>query len=336
MLTHYLRLTIVLTFLLFKLAGCTTEPASETVEEVVDSTTTDTKTYEAVSLLGDTLYPMELSPTRKAQYDSALQVAQADYQQFPDSADYVVWVGRRLGYLSRYQDAIDVFTKGIQRFPNSAELYRHRGHRYITTRQFDKAIADLEKSAELLKNQPVRIEPDGIPIPLPPDQEPTSLQFNVYYHLGLAHYLNGNYGKAAEAYQQCLAFCDDHDEVVATTDWLYMTYRRLGEDEVAERLLVDIQQDMQIVANEGYFERLLMYKGMLPPDSLLQISTASSPDDRALELATKGYGVANYYLNEGDSTTGADMLQDIVDGRYWAAFGYIAAEADLARLKEQE
>ncbi|MEM8968687.1 MAG: hypothetical protein AAGE93_19885 [Bacteroidota bacterium] len=58
MLTHYLRLTIVLTFLLFKLAGCTTEPASETVEEVVDSTTTDTKTYEAVSLLGDTLYPM--------------------------------------------------------------------------------------------------------------------------------------------------------------------------------------------------------------------------------------------------------------------------------------
>ncbi|MEM9832532.1 MAG: tetratricopeptide repeat protein [Bacteroidota bacterium] len=333
--TIYLHLlTILLLLSLAIVTGCTTENTSETTAPAADSTTDNSESYEAISLLGDTLYAMDLSPERKAQYDSALQAARTDYQQFPDSTDYIVWVGRRLGYLSRYQDAIETFTEGIQKFPNSAELYRHRGHRYITTRQFDKAITDLEKSAQLLENQPIRIEPDGIPIPVPPDQEPTSLQFNVYYHLGLAHYLNGSYGEAAEAYQRCLEFCDDPDEVVATTDWLYMTYRRMGEDEVAERLLVDIRQDMTIVANEGYFERLLMYKGMLEPDSLLQVNNTASPDDRDLELATKGYGVANYYLNGGDSTAGTDMLQDIVDGRYWAAFGYIAAEADLARLEE--
>lgn len=323
-------------FLIFGFIGCKTETAPETAEEMTDSTAVTTQSYQAISLLGDTLYAMELSPERQIQYDSALQVAQQKYEQQPDSVDRVVWVGRRLSYLSRYQESIDTFTEGIKKFPNSAELYRHRGHRYITTRQFDKAIADLEKSAELLQNQPIIIEPDGIPIPVPAEQEPTSLQFNVYYHLGLAHYLKGEYGEAAEAYQRCLEYCDDADEVVATVDWLYMTYRRLGEDEVAERLLADVEQEMNIVANEGYFERLLMYKGMMEPDSLLQIPETASPDDRALQLATKGYGVANYYLNQGDSTSGAAMMEDIVDGRYWAAFGYIAAEADLARMREVE
>ncbi|MGB3587524.1 MAG: tetratricopeptide repeat protein [Tunicatimonas sp.] len=324
-------------YLLFLvLIGCTSEPKSESKVETSDSTTTETPSYEAISMLGDTLYAMDLSPERQAQYDSALQAAQQKYQQQPDSVDQLVWVGRRLGYLSRYQESINTFTEGIQKFPNSPELYRHRGHRYITTRQFDKAVADLQKSAELLENQPIIIEPDGIPIPVPPQQEPTTLQFNVYYHLGLAHYLNGEYGKAAESYQRCLEFCDDDDEVVATVDWLYMTYRRLGEDEVAERLLADVEQEMNIVANDGYFERLLMYKGVMEPDSLLQIPETASPDDRALQLATKGYGVANYYLSQGDSTSGTKMMEDIVDGRYWAAFGYIAAEADLARLKDAE
>ncbi|WKN43938.1 tetratricopeptide repeat protein [Tunicatimonas pelagia] len=318
------------------LTGCKTETTSETAEEMSDSTTVKPVPYQAISLLGDTLYAMELSPERQAQYDSVLQASREYYQQQPDSVDRLVWVGRRLGYLSRYQESIDTFTEGIQQFPDSPELYRHRGHRYITTRQFDKAIADLEKSAKLLEGQPIIIEPDGIPIPVPAEQEPTSLQFNVYYHLGLAHYLKGDYGKAAEAYQQCLEYCDDSDEVVATVDWLYMTYRRLGEDEVAERLLAEVEQEMDIVANEGYFERLLMYKGMMAPDSLLQIPKTASPDDRALQLATKGYGVANYYLNQGDSSAGTEMMKDIVDGRYWAAFGYIAAEADLARLEEAE
>ena len=334
---YLLRLVSSLVFLsMIMLFGCNSETSPETAETTVDSTSTASRSYEAVSLLGDTLYAMELSPDRQAQYDSALQAAQQDFQQYPDSVDHILWVGRRLGYLSRYQEAIETFTEGIEKFPNAAELYRHRGHRYITTRQFDKAVADLQKSAELLKDQPIIIEPDGIPIPVPAEQEPTSLQFNVYYHLGLVHYLQGEYGKAAEAYQQCLEYCDDADEVVATVDWLYMTYRRLGEDEVAERLLADVEQEMDIVANEGYFERLLMYKGMMDPDSLLRISDTTSPDDRDLALATRGYGVANYYLNQGDSTMGTEMMGDIVDGRYWAAFGYIAAEADLARMKAAE
>ncbi len=270
----------------------------------------------------------------QAQYDSALQVAQRNYQRDSAQLDNVIWLGRRLGYLGRYQDAVRVFTEGLKRFPESAELYRHRGHRYITLRQFDRAASDLKRSAALLKDQPLRIEPNGIPIPLPANDRPSSLQFNVYYHLGLAHYLNGNYGAAAQAYEQTLTYAKSDDDRVAVADWLYMNYRRLGEDEVAEHMLGEIREEMDIRANEGYFERLLMYSGYVDPDSLLRASRRDGSS--SLSAATVGYGVGNYLLSEGDTTAGRQVLEDVIDGQYWAAFGYIAAEADLARQRSQE
>ncbi len=313
------------------LMGCPSANDPETVAEP-EIIAAAKRSYEAISLLGDTLYAPELSETVQAQYDSVLQVAQRNYQQDAAQLDNVIWLGRRLGYLGRYQDAVRVFTEGLKRFPESAELYRHRGHRYITLRQFDRAVSDLEKSAALLEDQPLRIEPNGIPIPLPPNDRPSSLQFNVYYHLGLARYLNGDYGAAAQAYERTLTYAESDDDLVAVADWLYMTYRRLGEDEVAERTLADIQQEMDIRANEGYFERLLMYSGYVDPDSLLRASRR----DGSLTAATTGYGVGNYLLSEGDSTQGQQILEDVIDGQYWAAFGYIAAEADLARQRGRE
>lgn len=294
------------------------------------------KQYEAISLLGDTLYAIDLPADQKKQYDSALQVAETNYQQNPEDLNNIIWLGRRLAYLHHYQDAIQVYTKGLQKHPNSPELYRHRGHRYITTRQFNKAIKDLEKSALLAENMPVTLEPDGIPLPLPAHQTPTSLQFNIYYHLGLAYFLSGDYGKAAQAYEKCLTYCEQQDEMAATADWLYMTYRRLGEDEVAEKTLDMIKEDMHLQDSEGYFERILMYKGLIEPDSLLRIKQQSALTDHHILMTTHTYGIGSYYMVNGDTEKGIKVLHDVIDSRYWAASGYIAAEADIARLQKEE
>lgn len=310
------------------------EKANTVQNNAEDSVLTDDKVVEAISLLGDTLYRLDLPDERKSQYDSALDVALKNYNNAPQNLDNIIWLGRRQAYLGRYQEAIKTYTQGLQLFPNAPELYRHRGHRYISTRQFEKAISDLEKSAQLAKSIPLTVEANGIPLPLPEDDRPTTLQFNIYYHLGLAYYLEGEYGKAAETYEQCLTFCQTDDEIAATADWLYMAYRRLGEDEVAEETLAMIREDMDIRENEGYFERLLMYKGLVSPDSLLAIGSNVPLADRDLALATQGYGVGNFYLYNGEQQVGQEILEDIVEGRHWAAFGYIAAEADLARMKE--
>ena len=315
--------------------GCQPAQDQETTlsPEKVDSIK---RSYEAISLLGDTLYAPELPASVRERYDSALLVAEDNYRQRPTDLDNLLGWGHQLGELSRFREAIDVFTKGLRLFPESAELYQHRGHRYITIRQFDKAILDLEKSAELLSHRSVRLAPDGTPLPLSPDHPTPSLQFDVYYHLGLAYYLTEQYGKAAEAYETCLTFCDTDDQTVATADWLYMTYRRLGEDEVAERTLSAIREDMQVQESEGYLEHLLMYKGDIEPEALLAsldtLARASSVD-RSQATATTYYGVGNFYLYEGDTLLGEEMFKDIVDGRHWAALEYIAAEADLARQR---
>ncbi len=69
-----------------------------------------------------------------------------------------------------------------------------------------------------------------------------------------------------------------------------------------------------------------MYKGRRTPESVLNLNTA---DD--VQIATQGYGVGNWHLVNGDRGKAKEIFDRVVAGRAWAAFGYIAAEADLKR-----
>jgi tetratricopeptide (TPR) repeat protein len=205
-------------------------------------------------------------------------------------------------------------------------LYRHRGHRLITTRQLDAAIADLEKAAALMAGRPDEIEPDGAP---GRRKEPTStLRFNVYYHLGLAHYLKGDFERAAAAYRLCMESSRASDEnLVATSDWLYMTLRRLGRHDEAAKVLEPIHAAMKIKDDQQYFDRLQMYKGVYAPEDLLRVG--GDP----VTAATLAYGVANWYFYNGRKDEAKALFQQIVKGPNWMPFGFIAAEAELARMK---
>ena len=85
---------------------------------------------------------------------------------------------------------------------------------------------------------------------------------------------------------------------------------------------------MDILENQAYHRRLLMYKGLEKPEALLD---TKSPDPT--QIATQGYGVANYYLVTGDRARAREVFERIVAGAGWNAFGFIAAEADLHRMK---
>lgn len=279
---------------------------------------------EATSLLGRPLLRQMDFPNRE-QLEANLAAAQADFSANPDSADALIWLGRRQAYLWQYQDAIATFTQGIERFPEDPRMYRHRGHRYITVRNLDAAIADFEKAAALFAGQPDEIEPDGQPNAM--NMPRSTLQFNVWYHLGLAHYLKGDFEQALAAYEECMAVSDNDDSIVATADWYWMTLMRLGRAEEAATLLEQIHADMDIIENDSYLRRMLMYKGQATPESLLDTSTA---DD--LTIATQGYGVGNWYLVNGNTDMAREIFERVIAGRSWSAFGYIAAEAELARM----
>lgn len=282
---------------------------------------------EATSLLGTPLYRRTFTAEQQAPLDSNLRAAQAAYERTPDDADSIIWLGRRQAYLEQYQDAIRTFTEGIGKHPDDPRMYRFRGHRYLTVREIDKGIADFEKAAELAKGTPDATEPDGAPNAR---NTPTSTtQGNIYYHLALGRYIKGDYSGALAAWQEAMRLARNNDTKVAVSDWLYMTLRRLGRDDEAKAMLAPITADMDVFENTAYHRRLLMYKGELPADSLL--NPAGAPE---LQFVTQGYGVANWYLANGDSVKGYEVLDKVLATRYWAAFGYLAAEADVARRRE--
>ena len=282
---------------------------------------------EATSLLGKPLVPAPIAAEARKTLEENLKQAEIVYGRNPDDPDATIWLGRRIAYLGRYRDAIETFSEGIEKHPDDARLYRHRGHRYITVREFPKAIADLTKAAQLVKGMPDQVEPDGQPNPR---NIPTStLQSNIYYHLGLAHYLSGDFAGAADAYAECMKVSKNNDMLVATTYWSYLTQLRLGKPSEAAALLAPIAADMEIIENASYHRLLRMFKGELSPDALLASGAAG------LDTVTTSYGVAAWHLANGRREDAVKLLSNIVDGipEQWPAFGYVAAEADLARLR---
>lgn len=280
---------------------------------------------EGVSLLGRPLVSPEPTGAAKTRLEADLARAEADLARDPHSAEAGVWVGRRLGYLGRYRDAIAAFSRVIAEHPDDPHAYRHRGHRYISVRELDKAIADLQRAADLTRGKPDEIEVDGAPNKY--NKPRSTLQSNILYHLGLAYYLKGEFARALPVYRDAMVVSRVNDDMlVATADWLYMTLRRLGRDAEAREVLAPIREQMDILENDAYHARLLMYKGLRTPESVLNLNTA---DD--VQIATQGYGVGNWYLVNGDKTRARDIFERVVAGKAWSAFGFIAAEAELAR-----
>ena len=281
---------------------------------------------QGTSLLGKPLIPAAPAENARERLEANLAAAREQYDKNPSDADALIWLGRRLAYLGRYRDAIAAFTEGIQKHPGDARMYRHRGHRYITVRELDKAVADFNKAAALIAGKPDEIEPDGQPNA---KNIPTStLNTNVFYHLGLAHYLRGEFEPALAAYRQCIRFSKNPDMLVATTHWLYMTLRRLDRPGEAHQALEPITTDMEIIENASYHRLLMLYKGTEKADALAASLAAGS-----LDAVTVGYGLGNWHLYNGRPDQARTMFRQIVDKNQsqWPAFGYVAAEAELAR-----
>jgi tetratricopeptide (TPR) repeat protein len=280
---------------------------------------------QAMSLSGEALYPPEMSEEARRDRETRLAEARADYEADPDDADAIIWLGRRTAYLGEYREAIAIFSEGIAKYPDDPHMYRHRGHRYITVRRFGDAIADLERAAQLVAGTDDEVEPDGMPnvrnIPT------STLHSNIWYHLGLAYYLKGDFENALRAYRECVTVSGNPDMLVATSHWLYMTLRRLGREDEAAAALDAIDAEMDIIENDTYHRLLLMYKGELDAEALLAEAQAAD----GIENATLGYGIGNWHYYNSRLEQAEGVFRSVLQGPQWAAFGYIAAEADVQR-----
>ncbi|HJP02336.1 MAG TPA: tetratricopeptide repeat protein [Planctomycetota bacterium] len=279
---------------------------------------------QAISLLGARLHSPQLESERRADLTADLEWAAARLAANPQSEQALVWLGRRNAYLGQYRSAVRIFTEGLALFPDSYKLLRHRGHRHITLRELDAAIADLTLAAELIRGVPDEIEPDGAPNAL---GIPTSTSHgNIHYHLGLAHYLRGDFERALASYRECARFDTNDDMRCATAYWTYMILRRLDRPAQARVALHGIDADMNVIENHAYQRLLLFFAGLLDEQGLfagVERGTIAGP--------TTMYGLGNWHLFEGRPERARRIFEEIVEGGVWPAFGHLAAEAELSR-----
>jgi hypothetical protein len=84
---------------------------------------------------------------------------------------------------------------------------------------------------------------------------------------------------------------------------------------------------MKVSGSRVYLDRLLMYKGLYTPEDLLRAGGDT------VNAATYGYAVGNWYLYSGQKERAREVFERVVTGPNWMPFGFIGAEAELARWK---
>jgi len=275
---------------------------------------------EATSLLGRKLSTPPMAPDAQARMEAQLATAVRAFEINREDPDARIWVGRRTAYLGRFREAIGLFTEGITRFPNDARFYRHRGHRYLTIREIDLAIADFEQAVTLITNQPDQVEPDGQPNAR---KTPTStLHSNIYYHLALGYYIKKDFTRAADAWNKARDVVRNADNLVAASHWLYLSLRRAGRTEEAAAVLLPIDERLDVIENGSYHSLLLMYKGERTPEAVLKAAGEGSG------ATAVRYGVSAWYLINGKRREAQQLWASILEGPDWPSFGHLAAEAE--------
>ena len=270
------------------------------------------------TLIGTPITQPGWAPETLARLEKDLEIAQAVMDIAPEREDSWIWLGRRLGYLARNGEAADVFTEGLTRFPDSYKLLRFRGRHLARNREFDRAIADYRRAAELVENIPDSFEPDGIINAR--HQYLGSYRSNIHYYLGQTSWAVGDYEATLLGMRRAAVepLVQHDDRRVATGFWTYLALRKLGRHAEADIVVQAIPEGLELVENHDYYDGIRFFKGTLGEDTIIERDGLNSR-----------FGVAMKHLLDGDEAMARQMLTDLVSG---SSQGYWPAETELLEL----
>ncbi|MEY2982950.1 MAG: hypothetical protein RL562_3177 [Planctomycetota bacterium] len=267
-----------------------------------------------------------IPPAAEGEHAEAARALRAKLDAGACDVDTIVWFGRRLAYLGALEAAIEVYTEGLRVLGPEPHLLRHRGHRYLSVRDFASARADLERAATLIDGKPDEVEPDGLPnergIPT------STLATNVFYHLGLARRWLGDDEGAVDAFGACLARATTTDMEIAARYWLALCLFRIDRPDEARDVVALVEPEADVIENHAYHALCLGIAGRR------SFADVAAQDGVGSPAGTLGYGLACWAIADGRFADGVQRLRDVVAHGAPTAFGRIAAEVDLARFGE--
>ncbi|HTL05610.1 MAG TPA: tetratricopeptide repeat protein, partial [Gemmatimonadales bacterium] len=228
----------------------------------------------------------------------AVARAQRALTEEPQSVARIIALGVAQSGVRQFREAIETFSRGLGIAPNDAMLYRWRGHRYLSVREFAKAKADLTRGLAL-----------------------DSTNYGILYHLGIVRFAAGDFAGAADAMQRAQPRAPDAGELAGATDWLWMSLMRAGKAAEA-RAMLERRPD-SLPTTVAYAQRLRMYRGEIGPE---QVFTPADTSDIA--VATLSYGIGNWFLVRGDTVQARRWFDRSIASGGWPAFGFIISEVE--------
>lgn len=238
----------------------------------------------------------------RSQPDSGL-IARAESMLTADprNIDKYIALGVAQAGARQYREAIETFTRGLAIAPNHAMLLRWRGHRYLSTRQMDLALADLTRGNAI-----------------------DTTNYGIWYHLGIVRFGRGEYDAAASCFTHAQPKAPDGGELAGSTDWLWMSLMRAGRAAEATAMLARHPDSLPVV--NAYTQRLKLYRGLIGANEVF------TPADTAdIQDATLSFGIGNWYLVRGDSANARLWFERSVKSGGWPGFGFIMSEIELRR-----
>jgi tetratricopeptide (TPR) repeat protein len=209
---------------------------------------------------------------------------------------------RTLARLTRHEDAVAACSEAIRLDPKNWEAVRDRGHYLINLNRLDAALADMEKAASMKQGD-----------------------YQIDYHLGLAHFIRGDYAKAVPVWQACVKDAPEPGNKVACYAWLYPSLRKAGRDaEAAEAL--DAALALGAKPDVAYMNRLMLFKGTLSEEE-----AAKQMEANPLQQATTGFSIGLWHELNGRSDKAREYYQKATASDARTAFGHVAATHALRR-----
>ncbi len=241
----------------------------------------------------------------KKEHEKALAAFDRAIAVDPANSDAYLLKCRSLSALRRHAEAVDACTESLRLRPDQPETLRDRGHYYLNLGQIEPGLADLQKAASL-----------------------TTRDRGVYYHLGLAYYLKGDFPRAAGAYETCVANSGDDAAKVECQAWLLPSLLRSGRKDEAKKLLAAVPA-APIEGHPGnYLDRLLLFRGAKTEAQVAATMSAEGP----ISEATVGYSIGIWHLLNRREAKAREYFERSVASNYTPAWGYRASEAELKRL----
>lgn len=260
---------------------------------------------EVTSALGRKLYALP--------DDESVIAARKKLAADPKNVALVLSLSKAEAGRRQYREAVATCTKGLASAPKDADLYVERGHRELGLREFKPAMTDLKRAAELA--------PDNL---------------DAHYHLGLAHYFLGQFNNAAASFEKARDLAKSNDSLIDTSNWLYVSLRRAGDEAKANEVLARITPEVKNTEPHLFFYLSLLhfYQGKIAEKEVLPPPPAK-PDDVEAELSfnTVSYGVGNWRLYHHETPQAMSLFKEVVKGEAWNSWGFIGSEVELSRRK---